>query len=283
MAQTKKQKDIGSASYDSHKYGTRWWHARAKDRAHQRAYRLIAEYIAGKAKKKKGRIIDFACGPGLLIKHLKQQLPGYEIVGIDESKKAIKAAEEYLPGVLSKKEMQDVMLMQHALPNFDLSVGKSDIVIFSFPDFRIDDEEKWVKRWKSVFPEDWDASKRVSKKLRKLYDDFEHADAAELFVKRVANRNLLSLTKKKGLMFRIEYSGCDRDECDPAYLDEMAWYECIKPESKRMRNPVRKRLTFARLVDSAFYKSKVILDVYEQTKDEDDKKGGFFISMFKRA
>ncbi len=283
MGKSKQQEKLGSASYDNHEHGNAWWEARAKDKPHQDAYKNIAKFIAKKVKKQPERIIDFACGPGFLIKHMHEQMPNAHIVGLDESEQAIDAANQYLSSVLNQEQLNQISCKQMPLPNFQTGLRKADVVVFSFPDFRISGEQKWLKKWKQVFPKDWEESKAVSKHLKKLYDDEVFSDAVELFVKRVASRNIISLAKKDALIVRVEYSGCKREECDPCYLEEMAWYECTNAEFKALKGKRRDKFTHAKFIKSKFYKSKVILDVYEQTKDKDDKKGGFFISAFKPA
>ena len=279
-----KQPKLSESSYDDHDYGTAWWSARAKDRAHQRAYRLIAETIAERArglKKKPQRLIDFACGAGFLIKHLSKEMPDLDIVGIDESQQAIDGAHDYHQQSLSAKQRQRVSLQQMPLPNFTHKLKKAEILVFSFPDFRVDGEKKWVKKWKAIYPDDWDECKRLVRKLKKIYPDAEHSTTYELFIKRIANRNILSMCKKGALVFRIEYSACKRSECDECYLEEMAFYECVKPSHKRLKGERRKRITAAKMTESVFFKSKVVQDVFAQTGNQEDKEGGFFISVFR--
>lgn len=278
-----KQDKLGYSSYDEHDYGTKWWHASAKDKPHQQAYAAIAKYVAKHVKKKKVEIIDFACGPGFLIKHLIEQLPKARITGVDESQQAIDGGKEYHASVLSDKQRKHIQLKQIALPNFHSRLSKADVVIFSFPDFRADDEKKWVKKWKAIFPDDWEEAKFVYKKIKKVYPDFEQSSSTELFIKRIAGRNLLSMCKKGGLVARVEYAACKRNDCDPAYLEEMSFYECTAPLDDQLKHVRRKRLTLGKQIGSRFKRSKVIQDVYAQTGQKDDKEGGFFITLFQKT
>lgn len=278
-----KQEKLGYSSYDEHDYGTAWWSERAKDADHQQAYQRIAKYISKHCQKKAPRIIDFACGPGFLIKHLNEQMPKAQIVGIDESKQAIKAAKAYHKIALSAKARQQIEMKHMALPNFKHRLDLADVVVFSFPDFRADDEKKWIKHWSKHFPEDYAEAKYLRRHHKKAYPDSDHSPVSELFIKRVAGRNIIDMCKPGGLIIRVEYSACKRGDCDEGFMEEMHFWECIKPLHKTFVRKERKQLIYAKKLRSKFYRSDVIHDVYAQTGDDDDLDGGFFVTAYERV
>ena len=278
-----KQEKLGYSSYDEHDYGTAWWAERATDKAHQKAYQKIAKYIHKHSTIEDPHIIDFACGPGFLIKHLSEQMPQAQIIGIDESKQAIKAAKKYHKIAIPDAARQQVTMQQMALPNFKHNLPQADIVIFSFPDFRADEEKKWIKHWSKHFADDHAEAKFLRRKHKKFYDDSDHSPVSELFIKRIAGRNIIDMCKPGGLIFRVEYSACKRGDCEEGFMEEMHFWECIKPLDKAFARKERKELVFAKKLRSKFYRSDVIHDVYAQTGDDDDLDGGFFITAYERC
>ena len=205
-----------------------------------------------------------------------------QITGLDESKQAITDAKDYHKIALVEKARTYVHMKQMPLPNFKHKLPLADIVVFSFPDFRADDEKKWIKHWSKHFPEDYAEAKFLRKHHKKCYPDSDHSSVSELFIKRIAGRNIINMCKPGGSIYRVEYSACKRSDCDEGFMEEMQFWECIKPVDKSFLRKQRKPLILAKKRRSKFIRSDVIHDVYAQTGDDDDLDGGFFITAYER-
>lgn len=271
---------IGHASYDQHEFGSEWWFERSQDNVHQRAYRRIAEYAAEQVTRPIHTIIDYACGAGFLLFYLAQQFPEAHIIGIDESQQAITAANAYLDVKLSIEQRQRVSVQRHALPDFTLNLPQADLVTFSFPDFRTGSELPWMRQWKPHFMNDWKETQALRRRLGGMFPDLELPDSRELFIKRVASKNMYGLAAADAYCLRVEYAACRRDECHAMILEEMQWYEGADAHDQHLRSECRNNFKFHELLHSEFARSKVMEDVYAQTGDEDDRHGGFIMSLF---
>ena len=271
---------IGEASYDLHEFGSEWWFERSQDLAHQRAYRRIAEYAAEKLKTPVHCIIDYACGAGFLMYYLAQVFPDAHIIGIDESEQAIAAAHTYLTMQLSEEQRQRISLECRALPNFELDLPPADLVVFSFPDFRTGSERSWMRRWKPHFAAEWQETLALRRRLDRMFPDLVLPDSQELFIKRIASRNMHALARSGAYSLRIEYAECQRQECHPMILEEMQWYEGADAHAQRLQTAKRQSFNFHAIMSSEYVQSKVMDDVYAQTGDESDRQGGFMMSLF---
>ncbi len=294
----------GFVSYDA---GVgQWWESQAADGAHRAAYRAIAEYIRDAMRKLKiasPLIVDYACGGGYMLLQLSKLLPEARLVGLDGSRKLLARAQARLEaqgvscGSLPSEEAfaekgPRVRLIQTRLPNFKLPQGKADAVMFVFPniapapsDQPLYDRNGYKKREDVV----------VGKMLARFRetdpeDEVVKDDPDTLFdsymTERVLSRNIRGLLRKSpspthknvkgGLWFKVDYANALRSE-----LSELSQQRCLFCEGA-LETPVKEKqadILFT-MKDNVFRRSKVILDVYHQTKDESDKTGGYFITLF---
>ena len=291
MAKKKAKKidsELGTASYDHDEFGGKWWLERAKNGSHKRAYKTIAEVAAEYATKPPKVIVDFACGPGFLLSQLAEVFPEATLIGIDESRIMLDAAREVLTERLGAERAARIQLVRQALPAFKFDIPKADIVCFSFPDFREDDDGKAIRRLKKKFPDDWKWSKKVQVEIdaeaaeEDDEDPHDMGDEERLFYDRCGMRSVRKLAKTGALMVRVDYAPGDLDTWADCYVTQFEWVcGCSVPPGKAKSRVHRREALFSRFLGCAYRKSKVMQDVYAQTKDEDDKVGGFAVSVFK--
>ncbi|MDA3962744.1 MAG: class I SAM-dependent methyltransferase [Planctomycetota bacterium] len=277
---------IGAASYDADEFGNDWWLARARDKAHQRAYQAIADAVAEHTTKAKV-VIDYACGSGLLLARLAQSLPKTQLIGLDESVGMLDAARAWLGQEVGAEKALQVRLLRTALPDFDLKLPKADAVVFSFPDFRCDLDGKVIKALSKIHPEEWAWSKLASRQIRKQAvqdpdcDDSDDVfDADRLFYERLATRNMRKLVRKGGLLVRVDYALGKRKEWIDAYVGRHDWsLGSWLPD--KLTGADRRKARFAEPIKAKYFKSSVIRDVHAQTGSDDCLDGGFIISALK--
>jgi len=249
---------VGSSSYDT--VVGDWWSDRAEDSAHKKAYARIAEAI----RKHCGifeQIVDYACGNGQLLAALHKVFPHAHLIGYDGSSKMISRAKALVGSAAT--------LRKTALPNSSLPAHYADVVVFAFPNLYLEDEsaknhslERAAARLLSTpSPEDTDSQRSI----------FEG-----LIEERMITRNLWHLCKPGRWCVRVTYAGASlrglsrieqrRTRFEQGYATTVAG---------------KKVPRYFSLHKSVFYRSQVIHDVYHQTKDKQDKSGGYFINFLR--
>ena len=235
-------------------------------------------------------------GNGQLLRRLAKLLPEARIVGIDGSKKLLAMNAATLTALGHEAAVCDaaaafdrrgprIRLTHSFLPSFRLAEGRADAVAFCFPNItasaadqahydrhgykiRIDvNVARMLGRFREMDPED-----EVS-----TLTPQEHFD--DLMTSRVISRDLRRLLKKGGLLYRVEYANCKREE-----LSELTTWRVLFAEGA-LATPIKDERVEAlfRYTGSAYYRSKVILDVYHQTGNKDDRSGGYYIADFTAA
>jgi SAM-dependent methyltransferase len=269
------KKNLGDESYDIPEFGMGWWRERAEEPHHDKAYKRIAKagFVQIPAAK---RIVDYACGSGLLIRKLIRRFPDAQIIGLDESEHGLAAADQMLGESKLPKGGRERVALHRALLPFEAPImPKADLLFFSFPDFRGGLSDKIVRKLRKAFPEDWAAAKAQRKELKVIADGIEPSEAAEVFFKRMATRHYASLVKRGGVVVRVEYAQCKRSACDKVALAEMDWIDGL---TKRDASP-----RLFSIIDSAFHRDDVVMsDVFHQTGNEDDQFGGYLITTFRK-
>lgn len=285
----------GHKSYDS-AIGD-WWENQASNGSHRKAYASIAEYVGELLPKRGPRkpkwIVDYACGSGHFLQSLATNFPDARIVALDGSPKMLERARVRMEkagvdaGVVDAKDSFSargprVRLVQTSLPNFSLPKGKADAVVFVFPNLTPSpaDQDYYDKhgykdkadtkvctvlaRLREMDPED----EVTSVKPEEMYES--------LMTDRVISRHLRHLLRPKGALFKVDYANAHRDELSPLTHKRSLFVEgALEEPVKEMKSAV-----FFRYRENRFHRSQVILDVYHQTRDESDKNGGYFISVF---
>ena len=281
----------GAGTYDT--AVGHWWHERSLDAAHTRAYRHIAEITQAYClvcSMKPRRIVDYACGGGAFLGELLRVFPDAHLIGLDGSKNLLEKCAKAHAEICTLEDKQrafvgkdsSVSLAQTVLPNFRLPEHKCDIALLVFPNLVPDPANL------SDFNRNGYSNKKDNAIARKLaryreLDPEEETNTTEpdelfdeLMTARVFSRNLRHLVRKGGLLVRVEYSQAPREQLTELVqwrnlFGEGALEELIRGEQCE---------AFFRFVGSEFRKSKVILDVYHQTGDPDDRRGGYMVSFF---
>lgn len=288
-----------------------WWWKRTHDKAHSKAYHNIYTYIAKNVLTKvdgPAALLDFACGSGTLLTKLAKQNHTLAFAGLDGSHQLLERASEELKKVTHaghhnsrqainatasvsihtsnapwpKLKEGTCTLVQTPLPVFGPWKGKFDIVNFDFPNItcsksllKVYDKHGYTHAKDSSVGEllarmrEMDPEEEVDfNSPEDRYDDYMTA--------RVISRNLRYFLKQGGLLVRVEYSNAPREELSPLNQWRSLFAEGAldRPINGRSSKP------FFKLLNSKYYKSKVILDVHEQTGEKMDKNGGYFISLF---
>jgi hypothetical protein len=273
-----------------------WWIVRSQDGPHQRAYKNIAQQIDSFLctwKEPDPRIlIDYACGNGSILKTLGKTFPSTSIVAIDGSRKMLQNAKsslmqfgleaEFAPAEdYYQKGDAQFRFVQTPLPNFSLPPGRADVVVFLFPNINATHRQMMALMKHVRGDRDVLATARFLAKLR--YDEPDPMDAGQtveaitdyLLFERVVCMNIHRFLRKGGLWFKVEYSGCSREQLSELEKWELLFSECAMNASV----DGRKQRQLFQYLDDRYFRSSVILDVYEQSKDPELKAGGYFISV----
>jgi len=268
---------LASNAYDG-KVG-RWWAQQTDDRSHANAYGNIANHVHSLLQKTPSLIIDYACGPGNLLLHLPELFPDSRFIGIDVSALMLEFTKKRLTR-LDKYRSGQIGLLKTELPDFSLPKGKANVVIFCFPQILWgSDQERYDK---NGYRHDGDtevakflaASQKPNPKDRWISDDAQMLSDSLLRGK-VVSRNLRGLLKKGGICVRVEYGKAEREK-----LTELEQYRLAFEEgSLDVSMNGKKAAKLFDIVSSTYFRSKVTEDVYYQTKDETDRKGGYSITM----
>ncbi len=243
-----------------------WWLERSAEAGHGRAYRHIADFIKDSFVRPPGMIVDYACGAGNLLALLSCRFHHSKLVGLDGSPLLLSSALRRfsrLPRSCSRR----ISLIETALPNFDLLRGLADLVIFCFPNMVPSSAEE-RQEWGS-----W-----LDKNDRKIAGNLAFPEDPYILEQgRCISLNLRRLLARDGICVRVEYATVQRHELSPPELAQVSFEEgSLEYEAKG----VRPRQWF-RLLASAYFRSKVLEDVYQQTADERDRNGGYLITVLR--
>ena len=272
-----KELSIGPESYNN-KVG-RWWYEQAQDAAHVYAYKRIANHVRSLVRKKSAFLVDYGCGFGNILTRLHRLLPDCEILGIDGSSFMLSLAKERL-GKSGRDSHRRVKMLHAKLPDFSLPQGKTDIVLYAFPNIISDGDDALY--YEKKFKGDANVARLLSmpgggngRKGENKNDpgmEYDH-----FFMDRVVSRNLHGLLKKGGYCVRVEYGTPDSEEVTDLDASRSQFEDGSLNETVVGSTPER----YFKDQGWAFYRSKVILDVYAQTEEEANKKGGFYITTLK--
>ncbi len=270
----------GRKSYNE-KVG-RWWYRQSENNPHKKAYKKIARCAEEFAPKKPGVIIDYACGGGQLLTRLYKRFPKSEIIGIDGSSWMLEIVEKRLQKIGGNFDKR-VLLVESFLPNFELDLPRADILVFAFPNIAVRAKDQpYYDENGFEHPGDQKVARFLAEAREEDPDEetvFDEPDELwdSLLTCKVISRNLRGLLKKGGICIRAEYSNARRDEL--SRLVEMR--QAFEEGSLGKIGQGFKAEKIFKLLDSRYYRSKVIEDVYHQTRDELDSVGGYFINILK--
>ncbi len=243
-----------------------WWLERSKEAAHKRAYINIADFIKDSFVRPPGMIVDYACGAGNLIALLSSRFPHSRLVGLDGSRLLLSSALQRISR-LPRRCSRRISLIETALPNFDLLRGKADLVVFCFPNMVSSGTEE-KQEWGS----------RLDESDRKIAGNLAFPeDPYILEQSRCISLNLRRLLARDGICVRVEYATVQRHELSPPELTQVSFEEGSLDYEADGVLPHQ----WFRLLASAYFRSKVLEDVYQQTSDERDRNGGYLITVLR--
>lgn len=254
-----------------------WWHRQAGNNTHAYAYRNIADYIRESMPDEPELIVDYACGAGNLLTRLLLRFPESRILGVDGSSFMLRLARRRLNSHPSRGG-ERVTFLQSALPNLSLPEGIADLVVFAFPNIvPTEAEDDTPHNERQLGDDELSIARGLADEPEFEGDPLDQAQElySTLLRDRLVARNLRRLLKPGGFCVRVEYANCRRDELPRLEALRTAFEEASS-------DVVWKGLTapaWFMLRASAYYRSSVMEDVYHQSEDETDRKGGYFISF----
>jgi SAM-dependent methyltransferase len=261
---------------------TRWWNIRACNKSHCNAYRNIANYVTTQIDPVPSLVIDYGCGTGRLLSALAIRFVETKFIGIDGSSAMLKTAKTYLrkeaPNLLNR-----IKLLKAPLPTKLLLGKRADLVTFTFPhilsnlyDLNINSFLEFLTYSEienAVILSEGKGVEDVSKENT----DEDHDLLQSLLVNRVISKNLRSLVKRGGYCLRVELANARREEFPEIFQKRFSFQEGSLDKSLSDQSLLQP----FELLRSEYHRSKVMEDAYEQTGDESDRKGGYWISLLR--
>lgn len=269
---------LGTEAYNG-KVG-RWWKQLSNNRPHAYAYSNIANDIHSFLQNNPKLVIDYACGSGNLLVPLLNRFPECRFTGIDGSAFMLELAKKRLKR-LGTNSSQWVELIRTELPDFTLPQGKADVIVFCFPQIlwgSTDQQRYYENGYRNE--EDAAVAQFLAASRNPNVEDITVADDVQMWLDsllrgKVVSRNLHGLLKKGGICIRVEYAKTER-----AKLAELEQYRLAFEEgSLETSMNGRKAEKLFNFISSTYFRSKVMEDVYHQTRDGTDRKGGYSITL----
>ena len=261
---------------------TRWWNIRACNKSHCIAYRNIANYVTTHVDLIPSLVIDYGCGTGRLLGEIAVRFVDTKFIGIDGSSAMLKTAKTYLknkaPDLLNR-----IKLLKAPLPIRLLLGKRADLVTFTFPHILSNLYDLDLNSFLELltYSEIENAMiLAVDKGMGEVSNEYTDEDPdllQSLLVNRVISKNLRSLVKRGGYCLRVELANAKREEFPEIFQKRFSFQEGSLDQSfsdQNIQQPFE-------LVRSEYHRSKVMEDAYEQTGDESDRKGGYWISLLR--
>lgn len=261
---------------------TRWWNIRACNKSHCIAYRNIANYVTTHVDLIPSLVIDYGCGTGRLLGEIAVRFVDTKFIGLDGSSAMLKTAKAYLknraPDLLNR-----IKLLKAPLPIRLLLGKRADLVTFTFPHILSNlydlDLNSFLEHL--TYSEIENAVILAEDKgMEEISNEYTEEDPdllQSLLVNRVISKNLRSLVKRDGYCLRVELANAKREEFPEIFQKRFSFQEGSLDKSlsdQSIQQPFE-------LVRSEYHRSKVMEDAYEQTGDESDRKGGYWISLLR--
>jgi SAM-dependent methyltransferase len=261
---------------------TRWWNIRACNKSHCIAYRNIANYVTTHVDLIPSLVIDYGCGTGRLLGEIAVRFVDTKFIGIDGSSAMLKTAKTYLknkaPDLLNR-----IKLLKAPLPIRLLLGKRADLVTFTFPHILSNlydlDLNSFLEllTYSEIENAMILAEDKGMEEVSNEYNDEDPELLQSLLVNRVIAKNLRSLVKRGGYCLRVELANARREEFPEIFQKRFSFQEGSLDKSlsdQSVQQPFE-------LVRSEYHRSKVMEDAYEQTGDESDRKGGYWISLLR--
>lgn len=262
---------------------TRWWSTRTSNKSHCNAYRNIANYVITRIDPvPSSLVIDYGCGTGRLLGEIAVRFVDTKFIGIDGSSAMLKTAKTYLknkaPDLLNR-----IKLLKAPLPIRLLLGKRADLVTFTFPHILSNLYDLDLNSFLELltYSEIENAMiLAVDKGMEEVSNEYADEDPdllQSLLVNRVISKNLRSLVKRGGYCLRVELANAKREEFPEIFQKRFSFQEGSLDKSLSDQNIEQP----FELVRSEYHRSRVMEDAYEQTGDESDRKGGYWISLLR--
>ena len=261
---------------------TRWWSIRASNNSHCNAYRNIANYVIARIDPVPSLVIDYGCGTGRLLGEIAVRFVDTKFIGIDGSSAMLKTAKTYLrkeaPNLLNR-----IKLLKAPLPTQLLLGKRADLVTFTFPHILSNLYDLDINAFLEflTYSEIENAVILAEDKgvedVSKDYTDEDPDLLQSLLVNRVISKNLRSLLKRGGYCLRVELANARREEFPNVFQKRFSFQEGSLDKSLSDQSVLQP----FKLLRSEYHSSKVMEDAFEQTGDESDRKGGYWISLLR--
>ena len=258
-----------------------WWLKRSADRAHQRAYRNIANFIRESIPRDPKLILDYACGAGNLLSLLCRRFPHSRLVGLDGSSLLLDQAQKRLSR-LPRACTRRISLTETSLPGRISLRERADLVVYCFPNMipsRI--EEKMSGPGFHLDKQDQKSARSLSRAREPGDGDYDlpkpQTIRRTLEYGRSVSKNLRNLLVQGGTCVRAEYATTRRHEWSPLELLQVSFEE----GSLDTAMDGTKIRPWFRVLASAYFRSRVMEDVFQQTGDRRDKNGGYLITILR--
>jgi hypothetical protein len=259
----------------------KWWLERAADTAHQTAYRNIAGFVRNSMSRDPRLIVDYACGAGDLLVQLGPLFPDSRLIGVDGSSLLLNRAKSRMSR-LPRNCAERISLIESALPGQAALCAQADLIIYCFPNMMPSSAEEERNGAGCRLSE---TERRIAQRLTKEDNSDEvgrhFAPAAEswnpLEHGRSISWDIRRFLVRGGICVRAEYATTRRHEWSELELQQVSFEE---GSLDTVADGVRLRPWF-RVLASAYFRSKVLEDVFQQTGDERDTNGGYLITILR--
>ncbi len=258
----------------------RWWLYRAEDRFHQHAYRKIAKFIRDSIARPPILIVDYACGAGNLLHCLGRLFPQSRLIGLDGSTFLLEIADRRFSSKCLHPNGKP-RLKRAMLPEFALPCVNADLIVFAFPNMMPlprKAESRLIQRY--LRDDDRVTARDLAFTVKSENDDTEEdpkSIQSSLLRNRLISLNLRRLLKRGGLCVRVEYGKAQRHELSPYQLMRV----CFEEGAVGADLPGKRQNHWFRVLASSYFRSRVIEDVYQHTGNEQDREGGFVITVLR--
>jgi hypothetical protein len=279
----------GERSYDT-RIGD-WWLKKSEDLAHRKAYEDIAKRIASWCTIPPEFLVDYAGASGALIRRLAPLLPKTRFVTLDGSRKMLKFGFQQismsgldvdfvLPAKAFSRRGPRIRLVHTPLPWDDAPCGVADAAVLLFPNLNSTTHRQNLARRNWIRDKSVESVAHLFSLVLHEQSKKKHNSALafeELILQRAVSENIRHMLKSGGLWFKADYANARRQQLDK--VDD--WKMLFAESAIDLKIGDLKTTGSFRLIENLYFKSGVIRDVYDQTRDPDDKTGGYILSIFR--
>lgn len=272
-----------------------WWRHKSEDRAHRNAYRMITQtvvrFFRRRLKREPEWIVDYAAGNSMVLTEMANVFPRTRFIVLDGSRKMLTIGLKNLrdagleadwtqPEKAFSRRGPQIRLVCTPLPEHRLPSGKVDAGLFLFPNLNASKTafEKIQNQWTKD-----EASEQTARLFSKLQDENAKKQPnpddiyEELVLGAAVAANIRRLLKRGMYWFKVDYTNAQRKELQ----NTDQWQLLFGEAAMDLQIGNLKKRSLFEMIENKYYRSQVIMDVYDQTKDPADRTGGYMITVFK--